>query len=45
MEEILASIRRMITEDDPARGRAVPIDAARAQPSRPPRRPMTTCWS
>lgn len=36
MEEILASIRRMITEDDPARGRAVPIDAARAQPSAAP---------
>ncbi|MGL4963570.1 MAG: DUF2497 domain-containing protein [Inquilinus sp.] len=33
MEEILASIRRMITEDDPARGRAAPIDAARAQPT------------
>ncbi|MGO1074229.1 DUF2497 domain-containing protein [Inquilinus sp. CA228] len=36
MEEILASIRRMITEDDPARGRAAPIDAARAQPSAAP---------
>ncbi|MGO4128560.1 DUF2497 domain-containing protein [Inquilinus sp. YAF38] len=33
MEEILASIRRMIAEDDPARGRAVPIEAARAQPT------------
>jgi len=33
MEEILASIRRMITEDDPARGRAAPIDAARPQSS------------
>lgn len=32
MEEILASIRRMITEDDPARGRAAPADSARAQP-------------
>jgi uncharacterized protein len=36
MEEILASIRRMITEDDPARGRAAPIDPARAQPSAAP---------
>ncbi|MFE0753702.1 DUF2497 domain-containing protein [Inquilinus sp. NPDC058860] len=32
MEEILASIRRMIAEDDPARGRAAPADSAPAQP-------------
>jgi cell pole-organizing protein PopZ len=29
MEEILASIRRMITEEDPARGRASSAEAAR----------------
>jgi cell pole-organizing protein PopZ len=31
MEEILASIRRMIAEDDPARGRAAAGDSARVQ--------------
>ncbi len=31
MEEILASIRRMIAEDDPARGRAATGDSARVQ--------------
>ncbi|OWJ64275.1 DUF2497 domain-containing protein [Inquilinus limosus] len=33
MEDILASIRRMITEDDPARGRAAAGEPARPQPA------------
>ncbi|MDR6290169.1 MULTISPECIES: DUF2497 domain-containing protein [Inquilinus] len=35
MEEILASIRRMITEDDPARGRTVAAEVVRPQTSAP----------